>query len=32
MLTISEKELESQLPAILEQKMKKFIEECLNNG
>lgn len=32
MLTISEKELESQLPAILEQKMKKYIEECLNNG
>ena len=32
MLTISEKELESQLPALLERKMKKYIEECFNNG
>lgn len=30
MLTISEKELESQLPYLLERKMKKYIEECLN--
>ena len=29
MLTISEKELESQLPAILEQKMKKYIAYAL---
>ena len=32
MLTISEKELESQIPALLERKMKKYIEECFNNG
>ncbi len=32
MLTISEKELESQLPSIIERKMKKYIEECFNNG
>ena len=32
MLTISEKELESEIPALLERKMKKFIEECFNNG
>lgn len=32
MLTISEKELESQLPAIIERKMKKFLEECFENG
>lgn len=32
MLTISEKELESQLPSIIENKMKKYIEECFNNG
>ena len=32
MLTISEKELESQLPALLERKMKNYIEECFNNG
>lgn len=32
MLTISEKELESQLPSILERKMKRFIEECFENG
>lgn len=30
MLTISEKELESQLPTLLEEKMKKYIEECFN--
>lgn len=30
MLTVSEKELESQLPHLLEIKMKKYIEECLN--
>lgn len=32
MLTISEKELESQLPAIIERKMKKYIKECFNYG
>lgn len=32
MLTISEKELESQLPTLLENKMKNYIEECFNNG
>lgn len=32
MLTISEKELESQLPKIIERKMTNFIEECFNNG
>lgn len=32
MLTISEKELESEIPALLERKMKKYIEECFNNG
>ena len=28
MLTISEKELESDIPGILERQMKKFIKEC----
>ena len=32
MLTISEKELESELPKIIERKLSKFIEECFNNG
>ncbi len=32
MLTISEKELESQLPKIIERKLTKFMEECFNNG
>ena len=32
MLTISEKELESQLPSIIERKMKNFLEECFNYG
>lgn len=32
MLTISEKELESEIPVLIERKMKKFIEECFNNG
>ena len=32
MLTISEKELESEIPALIERKMKKYIEECFNNG
>ena len=32
MLTISENELESEIPALLERKMKKYIEECFNNG
>lgn len=32
MLTISEKELESQLPKLIEKKLTKFIEECFNNG
>lgn len=32
MLTISEKELDAELPTLLERKMKKFIEECFNNG
>ena len=32
MLTISEKELESQLPKIIEKKLTKFMEECFNNG
>ena len=32
MLTISEKELESQLPSILERKMKQYIERCFDNG
>lgn len=32
MLTISEKELESQIPGLIERKMKKFIEERFNNG
>ena len=31
-IKISEKELESQLPALLERKMKNYIEECFNNG
>lgn len=32
MLTISEKELESQLPKLIERKLTKFMEECFNNG
>ena len=32
MLTISEKELESELPALIERKMKRYIEECFNYG
>ena len=32
MLTISEKELESQLPKLIETKLTKFMEECFNNG
>lgn len=32
MLTISEKELESQLPKLIEKKLTKFMEECFNNG
>lgn len=31
MLTISEKELEAQLPKIIERKLSKFMEECFNN-
>jgi hypothetical protein len=30
MLTISEQELESQSPAILERKLKKYLGECFN--
>lgn len=32
MLTISEKELEAQLPKIIEKQLTKFMEECFNNG
>lgn len=32
MLTISEKELEVELPSIIERKMKQYIERCFNNG
>ncbi len=32
MLTVSEKELEAELPSILERKMKQYIERCFNNG
>lgn len=30
MLTISEKEIQRAAPAILEKKLKKFLEDCLN--
>ena len=30
MLTISEQELQSQAPKILENKLKKYLEECFN--
>lgn len=32
MLTISEKELEGQLPKLIERKLTKFMEECFSNG
>lgn len=32
MLTVSEQELESEIPTLLENKMKKYIEECFSNG
>lgn len=32
MLTRSEKELETQIPKIIESQLKKFLEECFNNG
>lgn len=32
MLTTSEKELEAQLPKIIEKQLTKFMEECFNNG
>lgn len=32
MLTISEKELESEIPTLIEIKIKRFMEECFNNG
>lgn len=31
MLTLSEKELESDIPGILERQMKRFIKECFEN-
>lgn len=30
MLTLSEKEIQRAAPAILEKKLKKFLEDCLN--
>ena len=32
MLTISEQELEAEIPTLIENKMKKYIEECFSNG
>lgn len=31
MLTISEQELQSQAPAIIEKKVKQYLEECFND-
>ena len=32
MLTISEQELEAEIPTLIENKMKNYIEECFSNG